>query len=155
MAGSGCTAVVREITRRYEDGGLDILVVGLRRFQIQEINDDPESLTAAVSYFNDEETDPAPADVAGAALSGYRRLREFLGSESVEPQWGDPQLSFQLADLISDSHFRQQLLDSRSEAGRIRLLAGFFPRYLQLQSRIRHAESVVPTNGRGPATDLF
>jgi hypothetical protein len=41
------------------------------------------------------------------------------------------------------------LLSARSEADRIRQLAGFFPGYLARQRRIQHVKQVAPKNGHG------
>ena len=64
-----------------------------------------------------------------------------------EPELSDPQLSFQLAQLVPDLDFRQILLATRSESERMRRLAEFFPNYGAKRREIRHVRAVAPTNG--------
>jgi ATP-dependent Lon protease len=151
VASIGCTAIVDEVSQRYPDGRLDVVTVGLRRFEILELNDEKAVLRGTVEYFNDNETEAAGPDITHRALDGYKKLHVFLRPEDAsEPEWQDPQLSFQLAQAIPDVEFRQQLLTSRSESERIRLLADFFPLHIAQQSHIEHIKSVAPTNGHGP-----
>jgi Lon protease-like protein len=155
IARSGCTAVVQEVTHRYPDGRLDIQIMGLRRFDILDLNNEKEYLRGEVRYFNDEETDPPPSGLREQAAAGFRELRALNGEfELPEPDWEDPQLSFQLAQTVPDLEFRQSLLLSRSEAERIRMLAEFFPRHLSQQRHIAHVRAVAPRNGKGPRVAL-
>lgn len=151
VAHIGCTAIVEKVTHRYDDGRLDVVTLGLRRFEILDLNNEKSYLRGAVTFFNDEETEPPPPELAGKAVAGYRQLRNFLGEgPPSEPEWNDPQLSFQLAQVISDVDFRQRLLMLRSEAERIRLLADFFPEHLSRQKYVSQVRQVAPLNGRGP-----
>ena len=49
----GCTARIVKVQKRYEDGKMDILTRGGRRFVIHNIYDDRPYLRAEVSYFDD------------------------------------------------------------------------------------------------------
>ncbi len=51
----GCTAKITQVLRRYEDGRMDILTVGQRRFTIQTQYDAKPYLEADVTYFEDQE----------------------------------------------------------------------------------------------------
>jgi hypothetical protein len=62
---------------------------------------------------------------------------------------GDPRLSFRLAQPVPDLGFRQTLLGLRSESGRLRQLADFFPGYVVRQKRIQQVKDVAPRNGHG------
>ncbi len=151
IADVGCTGIIEEVTERYPDGRLDIVVVGMRRFEILDLDSEKSYLRGAVNFFNDEETEAASPEVAKQALKGYTELRASSRTlETAEPKWQDPQLSFQLAQAIPDVAFRQRLLVSRSEAERIQLLAEFIPQHIKLQKYIEHIKSVAPTNGHGP-----
>jgi len=150
IVNTGCSALVEKVTQRYDDGRLDIIILGLRRFEVLELNNEKDYLRGTVSYFNDEETQTTPADVRERALFGYEELCRSLGNESVpEPEWQDPQLSFQLAQSVTDLNFRQTLLATRSEAERMGLLADFLPEHLEQQRHITHVRRVAPTNGHG------
>jgi len=151
LVSSGCTAVVDHVTQRYDDGRLDIVGLGVRRFEIQSLDTEKAYLRGSVSYFNDDETVSIPSDLKRKAVAGFQNLRKFLqANPPPEPEWDDPQLSFQLAQAVEDLAFRQQLLTLRSEADRIRLLADFLPKHLERQRHIAHVRSVAPGNGHGP-----
>ena len=149
VASTGCTAVVEQVTQRYPDGRLDVLTVGLRRFEILDLNQDEPFLRAAVTYFNDEDTELPAAEVREEVMTGYKNLREFFAEGVPEPRWDDPQLSFQVAQVIGDLEFRQRMLMSRSESERMKLLAEFLPEHVNQQRQIQHVRAVAPRNGRG------
>lgn len=151
LVNTGCSAVVDEVTRRYPDGRLDIVTRGVRRFEIESLDTGKSYLQGAVSYFNDEETSSVASDLRQQVVTSFEQLRKFLTDRSVpEPEWGDPQLSFQLAQAVADLEFRQQMLILRSEGERIRRLAEFLPKHLAEQRHIAHVRSVAPSNGHGP-----
>jgi Lon protease-like protein len=150
IVNTGCSALVEEVTRRYDDGRLDLVSVGQRRFEILDLNDEKSYLRAAVEFFNDEETEAATDELKQRAIDGFQTLRQLADQPSLpEPMWDDPQLSFQLAQWISELDFQQTLLSMRSEAQRIQRLAEFFPGYVVRQQRVRHVRAVAPRNGHG------
>ena len=51
---AGCTARIEKVLKRYEDGRLDILTYGQRRFLIREMFDQKPYLEARVVFFDDE-----------------------------------------------------------------------------------------------------
>lgn len=155
LAEVGCTAVVEKLVHRYPDGRLDILTKGLRRFEIVNLDTEKPYMRAEVSFFNDEDTSKTGGSVRDKVISGFQELRGLMKDPAVrEPEWQDPQLSFQLAQGIPDLDFRQKLLIVRSEAERMRLLAEFLPGHLNEQRHIHHVRSVAPHNGRGPTLEL-
>jgi Lon protease-like protein len=144
----GCTAVVQKVVERYPDGRLDLIAAGRRRFEVHEIDQEKAYLRGEVSFFDDVDFEETPADLKSQAIAGYKAARDFLEPESAtEIDLNDPQLSFQLATILSDLDLRQQLLAMRSEARRIRTLAEQFPVFIARQRRIAHAREVAPRNG--------
>ena len=77
------------------------------------------------------------------AIDGYNEISK----EAVD--LGQSQLSFRLAQPVSDLGFRQSMLTSRSEADRMRQLADFFPVHNLRHKRIQHVKDVAPRNGHG------
>ena len=51
----GCSARILEVTRRYDDGRLDILTAGTRRFEVLYTRDEKPYLEGGVVFFDDEE----------------------------------------------------------------------------------------------------
>lgn len=143
IVNTGCTAMIDKVLREYPDGRLDILVRGRRRFEIVMLNDERSFLRGSVEFFDDEEESPVAPEARQRAIDGYSELsKDFIDLE-------EPQLSFRLAQQVSDLSFRQALLASRSEADRIRQLADFFPAHNLRQRRIQHVKEVAPRNGHG------
>lgn len=147
---TGCTAVVERVTERYPDGRMDILVVGVRRFEIESLDTEKPYLRGRVTFFNDEESETVSERLKELAVAGYRAVADVESDEpAFVPEWDDPQLSFQLAQAIQDVEFRQNLLLIRSETERLRRLIEFFPIEAARQRHTAHVKGVAPWNGRG------
>jgi Lon protease-like protein len=148
IASTGCSATVQKVIERYPDGRLDLLTIGRRRFEIQSLDGEKTYLRGHVDFFDDEDMLPVPEEIKARAVGGYQAL-SAVASETFEPEMTDPQLSFQLAQIVSDLGFRQNLLSLRSEAGRMKQLVDFLPSYTSRQRDIEHIKSVAPKNGHG------
>lgn len=152
----GCTVVVEQVLKSYEDGRMDILTAGVRRFEIVRLDQEKSYLRGEVMFFDDNEPGPAPRDAQWKALEEYRHWLE-LG----EPQPGgeavlsDPQLSFQLAHALRDLDFLQQLLHNRSEQERLEMVAKFLHGYIPRQRQTARMRVLAPLNGHGPKPDTI
>ncbi len=145
----GCTAVVEKVAERYEDGRLDIICRGQRRFEIILLNEEREYLRASVSMFDDEEDESeTPAELRRTALAAYALL---IGSQEQqeEADTRDPRLSFRISALIDDLGVKQTMLSLRSERERLTQLTAFLPQYLARLKRTAHVRKVAPRNGHG------
>ena len=69
------------------------------------------------------------------------------------PEFTDPQLSFQLAQIVPDLEFRQELLASRSEAERMESIAKFLGEWVPRHRRTLHARTIAPLNGHGKSSE--
>jgi len=148
IANEGCTATVDRVLRKYDDGRMDLLTLGRRRFEIMRVDQERAFLRGAVEFFDDEEAAPPAADLQKRAIEGYNQLQALASSEPLNVlEETNPQLSFRLAQPVADLALRQMLLSRRSESERLRLLADFFPSYLLRQQRIQHVKLVAPRNG--------
>jgi len=153
IVNTGCSATVEKVLSEYPDGRMDVLALGRRRFEIMQLNDERTFLRGSVQFFDDDDMDPAERELQIRALEGFTELKA-IGNQHVfgEPKLGDPQLSFQLAQLVQDLNFKQRLLATRSEAERIRQLAGFLPEYASRQKHVSHMREVGPKNGHSKVT---
>lgn len=152
----GCTATVDQVLQRYEDGRLDLLAIGRRRFEIISLDENRSYLRAEIEFFNDEESREVPSDLRRKAMAGYRRLREIETPDVlVEPKLDAPQLSFQVAQFILDLDKRQTVLALRSELERLQFLISILPGYVAQRERIVTAKKLAPLNGHAKhITDL-
>lgn len=150
IVNTGCTAVIEKVLKKYDDGRMDVLAVGRRRFEILMLNDDKSYLRGAVEFFDDEAFDPIPPGVKERVMDGYNDLCQIDPPEPLlNPELADPQLSFQIAQVLSDLNFRQMLLATRSESERMKRLAEFLPGFNVRQKEIAHVRTVAPKNGHG------
>lgn len=155
ICNSGCTAAVDKVLEKYPDGRMDLMTIGRRRFEILALDDEKAYLRGEVSFFDDEEFEEIAAETRERVIALYREMQALADAvESVEPEMDDPQLSFQLAQPVSDLNFRQLLLATRSEASRMKQLAEFLPAFISRQRQVQHARKVAPRNGhaRWPVT---
>jgi Lon protease-like protein len=142
IAASGCTAMVEEVTQQYPDGRMDIIVGGHRRFSIFGLNEERDYLQATVNYFEDEGGD-APRGLREVAANVWSRFTPDA------PDAENPRLSFQLAMSIEDLAFRQTLLESRSEAERLKRLIEYAPGYAEAMEQRDKLKATAPLNGHG------
>jgi Lon protease-like protein len=148
----GCTAVVDRVMRRYEDGRLDLLAIGQRRFLINSLDQDKSYLRADVEFFNDEDATEVPADLRQKASAAFRVLASLETETAVaEPKWELSRMSFQLARLIDDFDKRQTVLSLRSEVERLEYLIRVVPEYVTQHERTALAKRVAPLNGHAKA----
>lgn len=125
LAEVGCTAVILDIVKKYEDGRLDIAAEGKQRFEIVQLNQERSFLQGEVLFFEDE-----PSEVGAVDLDTVVRLHEelftILGQEA-QVETGQPQVSFQLANQLPvDLDFKQALLEMKSEARRVETLIEYY-----------------------------
>ncbi len=141
----GCTALVTEVTRRYDDGRMDIETGGRRRFELLFLDQERSFLRAAVQFFDDEDPRPAPVD-RRRALDLHAEVLELLFTDpedrkknEVHPEAN--QLSFLiLGPLPVDNDFKQSLLAMRSETERMEQVTDCLEKllgHLRLVSKVR------------------
>jgi len=144
LAEVGCTAEILEVTKKYDDGRLDILTEGRRRFEIQQIDQDRAFLRAAVHFFDDAPGASAPGEIARAAEL-QQELMALAGAPEAAVEADHPQLSFQLAAALPlDLDFKQTLLGMRSEPDRLKSVIEY---YQTLLPRMRRAVKARKTSG--------
>jgi Lon protease-like protein len=148
---AGCTVAVEKVLEMYPDGRMDVMTRGEHRFEIVRLIEEKEYLQAEVSYFDDEDLEPVPAELRTQALAHYRALNSLTSTRShSDPDLQDLQLSFQLAQAVPDLEFLSLLLRARSEAARLEQLNQYLDDYLPRQLRIERMKELAPTNGHGP-----
>lgn len=148
---TGCTVIVADVLRTLDDGRMDILTSGVRRFEIVALDNERSFLRGEVTFFDDEDTGPVPTELRLKALESYRDWLT-LGEPAAgnEAMLADPQVSFQIAQGIDDTEFRQSLLSVRSEQERLRLIVQFLGHYIPRRRKTEQVKKVAPLNGHGP-----
>jgi len=123
----GCTARIVRVVHRYDDGRMDILCQGDRRFEIETLDNSRPFLEAQVDFFEDE-GEQASRDLRQECLALHFETLELAGLETSDvPRTLDGPVSFLLASsLPADLGFKQQLLNSRSDSERTEHLREFY-----------------------------
>jgi len=146
---TGCTAEVLEVLRRHDDGRFDILAIGRRRFRLKEIHSRRTFLEAGVEYFEDNASPAASPEIVRAAIAAHEELVRLTGAEAEPPELDHPELSFQLAQITTDLDFRQSLLEMRSEAERMEMVAGRLALLIRQHVVGGSMKKVARSNGHG------
>jgi Lon protease-like protein len=126
VAEVGCSAVILNVIKRYEDGRLDISSEGKQRFSIIELNHDRSFLQAEVSWFDDDEPAPLGGKELETAVELHEQSFDVIGQDAEIDRNKNP-LSFQLASQLPvDLDFKQAILEMKSEAERIETLIEYY-----------------------------
>jgi hypothetical protein len=150
IANVGCTVIVEAVTHRFPDGRFDIVTRGWRRFRIVSLDDEKAWLRAEVEYFGDDEEGAAPDNVIERAFEAHRRLHSEVGEgEPAKLDRESRELSFRMAEGIDDLDFRSVLLQSKSEAQRLKLFTDFVEGYIPRRQYVETMRKKAPTNGSG------
>jgi Lon protease-like protein len=145
----GCTARIDRILRQFEDGRLDLIAVGQRRFRILSLNSERSYPRAEVEELDDDDFAPAPENQLRGALLLHSEYARALGEETETPEPGEPLLSFVLAAISPDLEFRQLLLGIRSEARRIDLVSAHLAQLIRRRELEQAMRSTARSNGHG------
>ena len=132
VADIGCTAEIVSVTKKYDDGRMDILTRGVERFEVIQVNQERSFLQAEISVVQDEDEDedepgePA-APMVTLAVRLHAEIARLAGTELSGPDELGGNLSFLLAgSLPLDLDFKQSLLSTLSEAKRLEAVVGYF-----------------------------
>jgi Lon protease-like protein len=147
----GCTAVVAEVLERFDDGRMNIVVAGGSPFRILDRHEAPEFPAGAVELIDlDEENEEQDPEAAAQALAAFDELAREAADDPddvADPGEGD---SYAIAARITlPPETKQKLLETRSEAERIRILARALDAVLRAVRRSQRLADVAQTNGHG------
>ncbi len=151
IVAEGCTAVVERVTKKHEDGRLDIDVRGRKRFKTLSLDDSLPYLQARVEYFEDHARTAVDKTVLAEVQQHADRLGDLLGvseREVIDATLSEP--SFHLAHgLPLELDFKQTLLTKRSEAERLAGLAEYLPRLIERVQTAGRMKKLASSNGKG------
>ena len=149
----GTSARVTQLIEEMDDGRLNVLVEGGRRFRIISIQEpeDPESdyLSAEVDYYRDSQ--PGGSEpIREAVLDVFAKMLALMDVESpVEPP-GEGPLSFRVAAAVDfGASLKQELLESLSEEQRLETLLTVMTSLLPRLEVRKEREEAIRGNGKG------
>ena len=148
---TGCTALVSEVVRKYDDGRMDIRVRGQRRFEILVLDRQKPYLRGAPHFFDDETGAVSESDGRRKqACELYEQVIQMLEpADSEPPDLHDARLSFQImARLPVDLGFKQNLLENRSESERLTQVVSFLQKVVARLSLVTKTRARAGGNGQ-------
>ena len=148
VVNTGCTAGVVEVVEKYEDGRLDIITLGQRRFEILELDQERSYLRGAVQFFDDEH-EPEAADLRRRAIDAFTKAFPAGHDHQFALDFQAERLSFQLAQALPELPAKQTFLQSRSETERLRRLIDLLPDLGRRQEIASRMQTLAPRNGHG------
>jgi Lon protease-like protein len=148
----GCAARIVNVTRKYDDGRLDLFTVGTRRFEILYTNETRDYLRGGVEFFEDDPgLDVAGDDEAQRAIELFRQaIHRLRQSTEVPIHLPRPYryLSFRMAaSLPLELDFKQQLLGIRNEGERLRLVTRLMEKLVQRLDLLEKTRAKAGGNG--------
>lgn len=141
IAGTGCTAEILEVTKRYDDGRCDILTVGRDPFRVVELFSGEPLLRGSIDFLDDRSTPLIPA-VTRELVELYEICHTLVFEDyprDLEPAASE--ISYKIAaKLPMDLLWKQRVLELRSEAERQERLVAYlreWSAYLQKAGQMR------------------
>lgn len=144
----GCAVEIEQVTKRHDDGRLEIVTRGTQRFRLAGEIDEHEFPGAAITWLHDDPVDPHDEDDDEDALALFAELAERV-TGSV-PELGDEgDTSFLIASRVAfGGSAKQGLLELRSEAKRLALLERLLRAALARLSQVELRQAQARSNGR-------
>lgn len=148
VAHVGCSAEILEVTKRYDDGRMDILTVGRQPYRVVDLFTEEPLLHGTVDFLEDEDSllDPQLREKLIELYEVcYTLLFSGMPVELANTTPGS--LSFTIAGALPlDLLWKQQILELRSEAERqdrlFRYLREWALHLQKIDARRHHGEGV-------------
>jgi len=152
LENTGCAAYVADVIKRYEDGRMDIVTRGSRRFEIISLNQEKEYLRGEPQFFDDEPSPPVNDSTRMEAIRLYEAAKSILRLDEADLSQGSrhEQLSYQIAGRLPlDLAFKQSLLPLRSEAERLASVISYLTKLIENVTKAAKARAKAGLNGHG------
>ncbi len=151
LADVGCSAAVTSVLQMYEDGRMDVLVEGRRRFRTENVDDTRAPyLVGTVEYLEEPGELPEMARFS-ETVRLYNQLVTLVYAGKVkllEPEVLLPDLSFVMAQKAGmELEQRQELLEGETEDERLGMLHEYLTAVLPRLKKLEEVERVIRSDG--------
>jgi Lon protease-like protein len=144
---TGTLASVVEVTDRFDDGRLNVVVEGGERFRLVELTEGRTFHTGTIEPLGDLEDPPAPEEVE-RAMKVFSRLVELTGAEVEPPDVEGGQPSFAIAARFELApELKLELLEQTSERARLARLCEILETAAASVERQLEIAELAQTNG--------
>jgi Lon protease-like protein len=145
----GCTARIDDVTERFDDGRMNIVVRGEAPFKVLDRFESAEYPTGEVELVVDEDVPPIDEDAAASARDAFAELAERATGARPEPEELDGASAYSIAARIElPPETKQQLLEMRDEDDRMALLANALGAVGKALERAEEAAERASGNGK-------
>lgn len=144
----GCACELEQVTERMDDGRMNIVVRATKPFRLLR-SEDGHPYPSGVVEFLDEAAEDTDEEAAREARELYRELlAEATDREIAEPELAQMD-SYEIAGTVEfDVESKQQLLETRSENERMRMLIELLGAAMQHLELIERARMRALSNGK-------
>jgi Lon protease-like protein len=154
---AGCTAQITDVLKRYEDGRLDIMTVGAKRFVTVETDESKAYLQGWVEFFDDEQEQLEDRD-RETALKGlilHNELNRLLGAEAGYDDSGAVELE-QISFVLAGSQAftldeKQVFLEMTSTRRRINKVVPALEKLIDRYRLTLDIKRIIGGNGHPPS----
>jgi Lon protease-like protein len=143
----GCTAELVEVTERFEDGRLNIVVRGGEVVRVVELTRGRSYITGRVEAVPDDEE---AGEEASAAVDLYRKVAEVTGNEpDAAISTDDAVVSYAIAARVEfPATEKLRILEQRTERGRLMVIIELLTRALENLAIAAEVKERAQTNGK-------
>jgi ATP-dependent Lon protease len=152
----GCTARIIEVLKRYDDGRMDIMTRGVKRFEIMNVSDTKAYLQSRIIYLADD-IEEEIEEFANLATEGIDLLQQLEGLTGKKGEYSFPEkpdlklLSFMIP---SNEGFtleeKQRFLEMTSRANRLRKSVESLRRIVERTKITEDIQKIIGGNGNVP-----
>ncbi len=151
MHSVGCAVKIVDVTQRYPDGRMDVVVEGIERFRLLELkNNEHPFAVGEVEILHDEEV-PMDSALLQTCLDTYNTIVGLVYGASGPVLALDelgPRPSFEMAPKSGLSlEQKQELLEAPSEQARLELIHSHLQDLLPMIQRAEAVQRVVQSDG--------
>ena len=144
----GCAMEITSVIERHDDGRMNILTAGTRPFRIIDVGAELPYPTATVEFLEDP-PELVDADELDAARGIYAELVEEATDDVPSPDALSELDAYAMAATVDfGADAKQQLLELRSEAARLRLLSRLLRAAIKRLDFIERALARARSNGK-------
>ncbi|MDH4070835.1 MAG: LON peptidase substrate-binding domain-containing protein [Ignavibacteria bacterium] len=147
----GCTARVRDVVRRFEDGSFDVIVDGIRRYDLLEFHKDRAPYYVGTVVFREPSQEERDRALLSETLALYNKLVRVVykdGRFVIDEEEADQVHSYRIAQKVGlDLATRQHLLEVDSENERLELLRAYLKDFLPRLENAAEVDKVARNDG--------
>jgi Lon protease-like protein len=146
----GCTARIERVVETFDDGRMNILVVGARPFRLMRRIEDLAYPAGDIELLEDFDSDGDP-ELAAQAHARYAELVEKATEEKPDPEEIAQLDAYGMAATVEHPpEAKQALLELRAESDRLRMVDEMFRTAIKRVAYAEEAAERAQTNGSVP-----